>query len=151
MKSIRLFLVASAISGLFALAPMPAQAGSINIVLPVPSVSVVFPPPPVVITPGPAAYWFWDDGRGVWFYYDSGRRRHYDRNHVFMDDGRHYYLRDRNWAVANHDEGMHRGWYKKENRRHKKEWREDRREERQDDRRDEHGHGHGHGHDDDDN
>lgn len=77
--------------------------------VPVPPPVVVFPPlpPGIVIVPGREMYyWFWDDGRGMWFYYDSYRRPHYVRRHVYRDDGRHYYRDNGRWRPRYYD----RGW-----------------------------------------
>ena len=135
-------LVALAI--IAALSPIPAAKAGVNV-----GISIGFPvlPPEIVIQPGPPAYWFWDDGRGMWFYYDSGRRRHYDRRHGYMDDGRHYYVREGGWHPAREDNGRHRGWYKHD--KHGKHERDrdrdrDRNHDRDRDRGDDREHGHGH-------
>ena len=107
--------------------PIPPPPGSIVVV---PAL-----PPGVVIAPGPAAYWFWDDRISLWFYFDVKRHRHYVRDHVYIDDGRHYYIRNKHWAVGHEDEGRHRGWYKD----HDKHW---------DKHKDKHKGKHGRGHDD---
>lgn len=72
-----------------------------RVVVPGPPV-VVWPPPPpeIVIAPGPPAYWFWDDGRGSWFYYDAKHRRHFSKRHGFRGNGKHFILRDGRWEPA---------------------------------------------------
>lgn len=104
---------------------------------PPPAPVVVYPPPPpgIVIAPGPPAYWFWDDGRAEWFYYDAHRHPHFVRDHVYIDDGRHFYREGREWRIGHEDMGRHRGWYK--HGRGRGEWRDHDR-----------GRGHGRGHDD---
>src|SRR5574342_669059 len=69
--------------------PMPPPPGAIVVVPPL--------PPGVVIGPGPAVYWFWDNRVDTWFYFDVKRHRHYDRDHEFADDGRHYYMEGNRW------------------------------------------------------
>jgi hypothetical protein len=70
------------------------------------------PPPSIVIEPGPPDYWFWNDNREAWFYYDKQRRPHYEPRHAYVDDGRHYYSKGGKWHVGRHDMGKHKGWYK---------------------------------------
>lgn len=80
-----------------------------SVPVPMPPPVVVFPPlpPGIVIVPGRERdYWFWDDGRGAWFYYDSYRRPHYVRRHAYRDDGRHFYRDDGRWRPRYYD----RGW-----------------------------------------
>lgn len=103
---------------------------------------VVMPPPPpsIVIEPGAPVHWFWNDNRGLWFYYDSHRRPHYSRRHVYVDDGRHYYSEGGKWHVGRHDMGKHKGWYKHKEKRERKERRHE-----------EKGRRHGRGHDRDEN
>lgn len=103
---------------------------------------VVMPPlpPSIVIAPGPPEYWFWDDRRAMWFYYDRERRPHYSRRHAYVDDGRHYYAEEGNWRVGHEDMGRHRGWYKHE--------RYDRRERERERRHDNRDRGRHHGYDD---
>ena len=106
-----------------ALLPEKAMAG-VNVYLNTPDIvispsrrAVVVlpaPPPAVVIAPGPPAYWFWDDERGAWFYYDVDRRAHYARRHEYMDDGRHYRMERGQWVVGHEDNGKHKGWYKRD-------------------------------------
>ncbi len=134
----REMLFAAAI--LIAVSATPALAGNVNVnigvsppvvVQPAPPPVVVqpIPPPPgsitvvpalppgVVITSGPAVYWFWDNNVNMWFYFGPNRHRHYVEDHVYVDDGHHYYVHGGRWAVGHADEGRHLGWYKHQERR----------------------------------
>ena len=72
------------------------------------------PPPDVVIVPERERdYWFWDDSRREWFYYDTQRRPHYERHHGYRDDGRHFYREGGDWKPRHGDMGRHKGWDKK--------------------------------------
>ena len=108
---------------------------------------VVYPPlpPGIVIVAGPPVYWFWDDGRVMWFYYDTRHRTHYVRDHVYVDDGRHYYSEGSRWNVGHRDQGLHRGWYKHEKKERKREWKHERKEDRREHKEERHDRGHGHG------
>lgn len=110
-------------------APPPPPSGPV----------MVFPPlpPSIVIEPGAPVHWFWNDNRGLWFYYDNHRRPHYSRRHVYVDDGRHYYSEGGKWHVGRHDMGKHKGWYKHRDKRERKEWKHEEKER---------GHGRGRGH-----
>jgi len=144
----------------------PSLAGTVIIPVPVPVPPRVVvepappPPPTIVIRPGNPEYWFWDEGRTQWYYYDSDRRPHYDRDHIYVDDGRHYYREGRDWRVGHRDMGLHKGWYKHEKRKEHREYKERKKERRHDrrereerydrhDRDDRHGRRHGRGQDED--
>jgi hypothetical protein len=115
--------------------PVPPPPPAVMVPAPPPPRPVaVFPPlpPGVVITPGPPAYWFWDDGRAEWFYYDVDHRPHYSRRHIYVDDGRHFYMEGRRWRPGHEDMGRHKGWYKhqekfreKERKHEEKEWKKE--------------------------
>jgi len=111
-------------------------------------ISVVFPalPPSIVIQPGQPAYWFWDEGRGQWFSYDAKHRRHYSRDHEFVDDDRHFYVRENGWHKAREDNGLHKGWYKHKKHEGGRGRGHEGRENDRGDGRGEHGHGDEHGH-----
>ena len=98
-----------------------SYAGSVDIHLglpmpPMPPVPVFMlppPPPDVVIEPSRERdYWFWNDNRNMWFYYDTQNRPHYSKSHVYLDDGRHFYRQGGNWKPRHEDRGKHNGWDK---------------------------------------
>ncbi len=138
---------------LIAVSATPAMAGNVNVnigvsppvvVEPAPPPVVVqpIPPPPgsitvvpalpagVVIAPGPAVYWFWDNNVNMWFYFGPNRHRHYVRDHVYIDDGHHYYVHGSRWVVGHEDAGRHLGWYKHQEKRERHEAKREYRHER---------------------
>ena len=152
----RVIIIAAVFAALGLTSGPDAFAGNFSINIFGPPV-VVFPPPPVVVRPGVAVSWYWDDGVSLWFYFDSGRRRHYDRGHAFVDDGRHYYEDRGGWVVADRGYGMRRGWCHGDDCRTTSRW--DNRRGNHDEHRgnegdgygrgwghNEHGRGHGYGH-----
>ncbi len=90
-----------------------------------PEIDVVVPPPPTFISVEVSHpdYYFYDDDREAWFYYEKGRTPHYVRHHEWRDDGKHFYGSGKRWVKANKRYANSRGWAK-HNAKHKakKKW-----------------------------
>lgn len=103
---LKVFLISAAV--VFALAAY-AHAGKIEISIPDPPPVPEFfkkmpeppPPPPWLLeTRDRTEHWFYDAKKKSWFYYDKGRKAHYDNTHKFREDGKHFKAKGGKWVKA---------------------------------------------------
>lgn len=80
-----------------------------------PEVEFMAPPPPafIKVEVSHPDYWFYDDDKEAWFYYEKGRKRRYVKRHEWRDDGKHFCVKSKKWVKVNKSHAGKKGWVKK--------------------------------------